>query len=158
MKIKSHTKLSLFVQYISKVDQFFAYVNIMSKMYRSNNVLITMGEDFNYQDANMWYKNMDKLIKYTILSYFLPSMIDWTAISLQVCEWAPTKQLRHQSLLLNSIMLLESTIRFRDNMARKVRRFLPILLRSTRLLDRIFHVTSNHQTLRTHWKSFLASL
>ena len=22
------------------------------------------GEDFNYQDANMWYKNLDKLIKY----------------------------------------------------------------------------------------------
>uniref|UniRef100_A0A336LYZ7 Alpha-mannosidase n=1 Tax=Culicoides sonorensis TaxID=179676 RepID=A0A336LYZ7_CULSO len=47
-----------------RVDQFFAYVNVMSQMYRTNNILITMGEDFNYQDANMWYKNMDKLIKY----------------------------------------------------------------------------------------------
>jgi len=36
----------------------------MSGAYRSNNVLITMGEDFNYQMANSWFKNLDKLIKY----------------------------------------------------------------------------------------------
>lgn len=30
-----------------------------------------MGEDFNYQDANMWFKNLDKLIKWdTFLSIF----------------------------------------------------------------------------------------
>lgn len=45
-----------------KVDDFMSYVNQMTKGYRSNNVLITMGEDFNYQDAGMWYKNLDKLI------------------------------------------------------------------------------------------------
>lgn len=39
-----------------------SYVNEMTKGYRTNNVLITMGEDFNYQDAAMWYKNLDKLI------------------------------------------------------------------------------------------------
>lgn len=35
----------------------------MSGHYKTNNVIITMGEDFNYQDANMWFKNLDKLIK-----------------------------------------------------------------------------------------------
>ena len=25
---------------------------------------MTMGEDFQYENANMWYKNLDKLIKY----------------------------------------------------------------------------------------------
>lgn len=34
----------------------------MAIHYRSNNIILTMGEDFNYQDANMWYTNLDKLI------------------------------------------------------------------------------------------------
>ncbi|XP_037040043.1 lysosomal alpha-mannosidase isoform X1 [Bradysia coprophila] len=48
-----------------RVDDFMSYVNEMTKGYRTNNVLITMGEDFNYQDARMWYKNLDKLILYS---------------------------------------------------------------------------------------------
>lgn len=29
--------------------------------------MLTMGGDFTYQDANVWYSNMDKLIKYSNL-------------------------------------------------------------------------------------------
>lgn len=47
-----------------QVDDFVSYVTNMSQVYRTNNVLITMGEDFNYQSAHMWFKNLDKLIKY----------------------------------------------------------------------------------------------
>ncbi|XP_055848477.1 lysosomal alpha-mannosidase isoform X1 [Episyrphus balteatus] len=47
-----------------RVDEFFEYVEHMAEGYRTNNVLITMGEDFHYQNANSWYKNLDKLIKY----------------------------------------------------------------------------------------------
>lgn len=46
-----------------QVDAFVAHVTNMSSMYSSDNVLITMGEDFNYQVANVWFKNLDKLIK-----------------------------------------------------------------------------------------------
>ncbi|XP_055592932.1 lysosomal alpha-mannosidase-like [Uranotaenia lowii] len=48
-----------------KIDQFVNFVTNMSQRYRSNNLIITMGDDFNYMDAIMNYKNMDKLIKYT---------------------------------------------------------------------------------------------
>ncbi|XP_053692769.1 lysosomal alpha-mannosidase-like [Sabethes cyaneus] len=48
-----------------RVDAFLYFVGNMSTKYRSNNLLITMGDDFNYMDANMNFKNMDKLIKYT---------------------------------------------------------------------------------------------
>lgn len=27
--------------------------------------MMTMGSDFHYNNANVWYKNLDKLIKYT---------------------------------------------------------------------------------------------
>ncbi|KAJ2942177.1 hypothetical protein O0L34_g15718 [Tuta absoluta] len=37
----------------------------MSKSYASNNILLTMGGDFNYQDALIWFDNLDKLITYT---------------------------------------------------------------------------------------------
>ncbi|XP_018323399.1 lysosomal alpha-mannosidase-like isoform X2 [Agrilus planipennis] len=47
-----------------KVNSFLQYVETMKTNYRTNNLLITMGNDFNYQDADVWFKNLDKLIKY----------------------------------------------------------------------------------------------
>uniref|UniRef100_A0AAG5DR73 Alpha-mannosidase n=1 Tax=Anopheles atroparvus TaxID=41427 RepID=A0AAG5DR73_ANOAO len=48
-----------------KIDLFLETVHNMSETYLTNNIILTMGEDFHYQDANMWFKNLDKLIKYT---------------------------------------------------------------------------------------------
>uniref|UniRef100_A0A1I8QD07 Alpha-mannosidase n=1 Tax=Stomoxys calcitrans TaxID=35570 RepID=A0A1I8QD07_STOCA len=47
-----------------RVDEFFAIARKMAEGYRANHILVTMGENFHYQNANMWYKNLDKLIKY----------------------------------------------------------------------------------------------
>ena len=33
-----------------------------SKHFMTNNIILTMGEDFHYQYAHAWYKNLDKLI------------------------------------------------------------------------------------------------
>lgn len=54
----------MLIDYLSfkQVNAFTNYVEKMSTSYKSNNIIITMGEDFNYQDARMWYKNLDKLI------------------------------------------------------------------------------------------------
>ncbi|XP_055636185.1 lysosomal alpha-mannosidase-like [Toxorhynchites rutilus septentrionalis] len=48
-----------------KVDSFLEFIDGMSQNYRSKNLLLTMGDDFTYMDANMYFKNLDKLIKYT---------------------------------------------------------------------------------------------
>ncbi|CAH0730858.1 unnamed protein product, partial [Brenthis ino] len=48
----------------SRVNYFITYVLNQAKHYRSNNTIVTMGGDFTYQDAAMWYKNLDKLIEY----------------------------------------------------------------------------------------------
>lgn len=45
-----------------RLKQFFEYLNNVTKNYVTNNVIITMGEDFHYQDAYAWFKNLDKLI------------------------------------------------------------------------------------------------
>ncbi|XP_041983730.1 lysosomal alpha-mannosidase-like isoform X1 [Aricia agestis] len=50
-----------------RVDTFLAICRNMSAGYRTKNILVTMGEDFQYQDAAMWYKNLDKLITYANL-------------------------------------------------------------------------------------------
>lgn len=47
-----------------RVDEFFTYITEQAKNYRTNNIIMTMGGDFTYMDANVYYKNMDKLIKY----------------------------------------------------------------------------------------------
>ncbi|ENN79712.1 hypothetical protein YQE_03769, partial [Dendroctonus ponderosae] len=48
----------------SRVNDFFRYLDNVTKVYSTNNVIITMGEDFNYQDAESWFVNLDKLIYY----------------------------------------------------------------------------------------------
>ncbi|XP_076263633.1 lysosomal alpha-mannosidase-like [Rhynchophorus ferrugineus] len=47
-----------------RVNDFINYVTEASKVYTTNNILITMGDDFNYQDAEAWFINLDKLIYY----------------------------------------------------------------------------------------------
>nr|XP_049695653.1 lysosomal alpha-mannosidase isoform X2 [Helicoverpa armigera]XP_049695654.1 lysosomal alpha-mannosidase isoform X3 [Helicoverpa armigera]XP_049695656.1 lysosomal alpha-mannosidase isoform X5 [Helicoverpa armigera]XP_049695657.1 lysosomal alpha-mannosidase isoform X2 [Helicoverpa armigera] len=48
----------------SKINTFLEICKNISRGYKSNNILITMGEDFHYQDAAMWFQNLDKLIQY----------------------------------------------------------------------------------------------
>ncbi|XP_072947018.1 lysosomal alpha-mannosidase-like [Epargyreus clarus] len=51
----------------SRVSTFLEYATNQSKHYLTNNVVVTMGGDFTYQDAAMWYQNLDKLIEYANL-------------------------------------------------------------------------------------------
>ncbi|KAK5639939.1 hypothetical protein RI129_010750 [Pyrocoelia pectoralis] len=46
-----------------KVDQFHKRIAAQAKNYQTNNILITMGGDFTYQAAEMYYVNIDRLIK-----------------------------------------------------------------------------------------------
>ena len=46
-----------------QVEKFLKFVKTQASSYRTNNVILTMGEDFNYLYAEMWYKNLDKLIR-----------------------------------------------------------------------------------------------
>uniref|UniRef100_T1PFV0 Alpha-mannosidase n=1 Tax=Musca domestica TaxID=7370 RepID=T1PFV0_MUSDO len=48
----------------AKVDDFLTYINKMGTYYRATDLLVPMGDDFNYENAYVNYKNMDKLIKY----------------------------------------------------------------------------------------------
>ncbi|XP_023343097.1 lysosomal alpha-mannosidase, partial [Eurytemora carolleeae] len=48
-------------------EKIASFINLTYEQtgdYKTNNIMMTMGEDFQYQEANMWYKNLDKLIKY----------------------------------------------------------------------------------------------
>ncbi|XP_051165377.1 lysosomal alpha-mannosidase-like [Leptopilina boulardi] len=46
-----------------RVKEFLTFVNRQNESYRTNNVIITMGNDFNYQEAESWFSNLDILIK-----------------------------------------------------------------------------------------------
>ena len=37
---------------------------LQAQHYRTDNIMIMMGEDFNYENANTYYKTLDKLLYY----------------------------------------------------------------------------------------------
>ncbi|XP_016979624.1 lysosomal alpha-mannosidase [Drosophila rhopaloa] len=47
-----------------RIDGFISYAKEMSEHYLTNHIMVPMGGDFQYEDARVNYKNMDKLIKY----------------------------------------------------------------------------------------------
>ncbi|KAH8283707.1 hypothetical protein KR018_012604 [Drosophila ironensis] len=49
---------------MSRVDEFLEYAEEVSQHYITNHIMIPMGGDFQYSNARINYKNMDKLIKY----------------------------------------------------------------------------------------------
>ncbi|XP_064458044.1 lysosomal alpha-mannosidase-like isoform X2 [Ornithodoros turicata] len=48
----------------ARVAQFLDYAKNESAFYKTNNIPVTMGNDFNYQSAPHWFDNLDKLIRY----------------------------------------------------------------------------------------------
>ncbi|XP_053988963.1 lysosomal alpha-mannosidase isoform X2 [Hylaeus volcanicus] len=47
-----------------RINEFLQYAVQQAKAYRTNNVILTMGGDFTFQQAEMYFVNMDKLIRY----------------------------------------------------------------------------------------------
>ncbi|CAN7940010.1 unnamed protein product, partial [Ixodes hexagonus] len=48
----------------SRLAEFMKYVRKQQEYYKTNNMPVTMGNDFNYQSPPHWFVNLDKLIKY----------------------------------------------------------------------------------------------
>lgn len=49
-----------------RVDLFIEDILLQAGNYRTNNIMFTFGSDFQYESAIEWYKNVDKLMKYTM--------------------------------------------------------------------------------------------
>lgn len=49
-----------------RVDGFVNYIKDQAATYPTNNILVTMGDDVQYQNAFTNYANIDKLIKYKL--------------------------------------------------------------------------------------------
>ena len=47
-----------------RTEAFIQYTCDQAKHYKTNNIILTMGSDFMYENANSWFKNLDKLIKH----------------------------------------------------------------------------------------------
>lgn len=46
-----------------RVNDFIGYIKNMTKSFRANHIMVPMGDDFQYEEAAVNFKNMDKLIK-----------------------------------------------------------------------------------------------
>lgn len=51
------------INFPKQLKHFMAYLDDQRQYFRTNNLILTMGGDFTYQDANFYYKNLDKLIR-----------------------------------------------------------------------------------------------
>ncbi|CAF3717623.1 unnamed protein product [Rotaria socialis] len=47
-----------------RVQAFMNAAHDQATGYATNHIMMTMGSDFQYENANQWYKNLDKLIRY----------------------------------------------------------------------------------------------
>ncbi|XP_055975225.1 lysosomal alpha-mannosidase [Sorex fumeus] len=45
------------------VTYFLKLAAVQGQHYRTKHIVMTMGSDFQYENANLWYKNLDKLIR-----------------------------------------------------------------------------------------------
>ena len=48
----------------NRTAEFLEYIWKQAEHYNTNNIMLTMGMDFNYQAAHAWFMNLDKLIKH----------------------------------------------------------------------------------------------
>ena len=46
-----------------RLEKFVNVSCAQASHYRTSDIMLTMGSDFQYEDANTWFKNLDKLIK-----------------------------------------------------------------------------------------------
>ncbi|CAE8731422.1 unnamed protein product [Polarella glacialis] len=51
----------------SRIDDFVTQALWQAEHTRGENIMMTMGSDFQYQAANNWFSNLDKLIHYVNL-------------------------------------------------------------------------------------------
>ncbi|CAF5214484.1 unnamed protein product, partial [Rotaria magnacalcarata] len=49
---------------LERVQAFINAAHDQAAGYATNHIMMTMGSDFQYENANQWYKNLDKLIRY----------------------------------------------------------------------------------------------
>ena len=54
-----------------RVDLFVKETCEQANSFKTNNIMLTMGEDFQFQNALKWFKNLDKLIKHVNKVFFL---------------------------------------------------------------------------------------
>ncbi len=47
-----------------RVQAFINASHDQATGFATNHIMMTMGSDFQYENANEWYTNLDKLIKY----------------------------------------------------------------------------------------------
>lgn len=46
-----------------QIEELLAYIVKQANTSRTNNVVLTMGGDFTYMDAEVYFENMDRLIR-----------------------------------------------------------------------------------------------
>ena len=67
-----------------RVDLFIRDILLQAGNLRTNNVMFTFGSDFQYENAIEWYKNLDKLMMYTMKK--VQNMMNVKNIMLEQCN------------------------------------------------------------------------
>ena len=60
-----------------RVDLFVKETCEQAGSYKTNHIILTMGEDFQYFNAHRYYKNLDKLIQYVNQVWKLKCVYHW---------------------------------------------------------------------------------
>lgn len=69
------------------------FVQRQAERFKTNNIMLTMGNDFNYMSGIMWFKNLDKMIKYVTFSYCRYSLTTSMA-NLLLASWPISNRIK----------------------------------------------------------------
>ena len=134
-----------------QIGQLLNYTRRQASRFASNHIMFTMGNDFNYMSGIMWFKNMDKMIKWVACcSENLKKKTRCEGLNVQVRQRdGPGRQ----HVLLDSVVLRQGSQRCRYHLANQKWWLLPVQQRPALLLDWLLYFpacSQGHDPSREH--------
>ena len=137
----------------ARITELVKFLKVQSDRTKGSNIMLTMGEDFNYENSLIWYENMEKMAS-SLLALQASGKIDVASIlaprfdKINIFYSSPNTYTDCKFKEIRAAQKLDGPYETKTD------DFFPYSDRPNGFLDRIFHIASSSQTPRTGWLIF----